>query len=35
VGSLFLDAKQNTYFKDAEIVYEVAVAGVLPGDPAC
>jgi hypothetical protein len=35
VGSLFLDAKQNTYFKDGEIVYEVAVAGVLPGDPAC
>lgn len=35
VGSLFLDAKQNTYFKDGDIVYQLAVAGVLPGDPAC
>ncbi len=35
VGSLFLDAKQNTYFREGEIVYEVAVAGVLPGDPVC
>lgn len=35
VGSLFLDAKQNTFFKEGEIVYEVAVAGVLPGDPDC
>jgi hypothetical protein len=35
VGSLFLDAKQNTYFKDGDVVYQLAVAGVLPGDPAC
>jgi hypothetical protein len=35
VGSLFLDATQNTFFKEGDIVYEVAVAGVLPGDPAC
>ncbi len=35
VGSLFLDAKQNTYFKEGDIVYQVAVAGVLPGDPVC
>lgn len=35
VGSLFIDAKQNTYFKDADVVYQLAVAGVLPGDPDC
>ena len=35
VGSLFLDAKQNTYFKEGDIVYQLSVAGVLPGDPAC
>lgn len=35
VGSLFLDAKQNTYFKDGDVVYQLSVAGVLPGDPAC
>ena len=35
VGSLFTDAKQNTYFKDGEVVYQLSVAGVLPGDPAC
>ena len=35
VGSLLLDAKQNTYFKEGEVVYQLAVAGVLPGDPAC
>jgi hypothetical protein len=35
VGSLFLDAKQNTYFKEGDIVYQLAVAGALPGDPAC
>ena len=27
VGSLFIDAKQNTYFKDGDIVYQVSVAG--------
>ncbi len=35
VGSLFIDANQNTYFNEGDIVYQVAVAGVLPGDPAC
>ena len=35
VGSLFVDAKQNTYFKDGDIVYQLAAAGVLPGDPDC
>lgn len=35
VGSLFTDAKQNTYFRDADVVYQVTVAGVLPGDPSC
>ncbi len=35
VGSLFIDAKQNTYFNEGDIVYQLAVAGVLPGDPAC
>ena len=35
VGSLLVDAKQNTYFKDGDIVYQLAAAGVLPGDPDC
>jgi hypothetical protein len=35
VGSLFIDAKQNTYFKQGDIVYQLAVGGVVPGDPAC
>lgn len=35
VGSMLIDAKQNTYFKDGDIVYQLAAAGVLPGDPAC
>jgi hypothetical protein len=35
VGSLFTDAKQNTYFKDGDVVYQLSVAGVLPGDPPC
>lgn len=35
VGSLFIDAKQNTYFRDGGIVYQLSVGGVLPGDPAC
>ena len=29
------DAKQNTYFKDADVLYSLAAVGVLPGDPAC
>jgi hypothetical protein len=35
VGSLFIDAKQNTYFKDGDVIYQLSVAGVLPGDPPC
>jgi hypothetical protein len=35
VGTMFTDAKQNTYFRDAGVVYQLAVAGVLPGDPPC
>ena len=35
VGSLFIDANQNTYFKEGDVVYQLAVAGVLPGDPVC
>lgn len=35
VGTLFIDAKQNTYFKEGDAVYQLAVAGVLPGDPVC
>ena len=35
VGSLFIDAKQNTYFQQGDVVYQLAVAGVLPGDPVC
>lgn len=35
VGSLFIDANQLTYFRDADVVYQLSVRGVLPGDPAC
>ncbi len=35
IGSLFTDAKQNTYFKEGVVVYQLSVRGVLPGDPAC
>lgn len=35
VGSLLVDAKQNTYFRDGSIVYQLAAAGLLPGDPEC
>jgi hypothetical protein len=35
VGSLFIDATQITYFKQGDVVYQLSVAGVLPGDPAC
>lgn len=35
VGSLFSDATQLTYFRTGDAVYGLAVAGVLPGDPAC
>ena len=35
VGDLFTTANQLTYFTDAGVNYRVAVAAVLPGDPAC
>jgi hypothetical protein len=35
VGSLFHDAQQNTFFREAGVVYALAVRGVLPGDPTC
>jgi len=35
VGSLFLDANQNTFFTDAGNTYQLFVGGVLPGDPSC
>ena len=35
VGSLFVDAKQNTDFRQGDAVYQLVVAGVLPGDPVC
>jgi hypothetical protein len=35
VGTLFIDAKQNTYFQQGDVVYQLAVAGVLPGDLVC
>lgn len=34
-GQLLTDATQITYFRDGGVVYGLAVAGVLPGDPAC
>jgi hypothetical protein len=35
VGTLLVDAKQNTYFKEGDAVYQLSAAGVLPGDPPC
>ena len=35
VGTLFIDATQNTFFRQHDVVYSLAVRGVLPGDPAC
>jgi hypothetical protein len=35
IGSLFLAAKQNTYFTENDLTYQLSVAGVLPGDPVC
>lgn len=35
IGSLLVDAKQNTYFRDGASVYQLSAAGVLPGDPEC
>ncbi|HRA85534.1 MAG: hypothetical protein IPP16_16135 [Acidimicrobiaceae bacterium] len=33
--SLFVTATQLTFFQEAELVYQLSVAGVLPGDPSC
>jgi hypothetical protein len=35
VGDLFAKATQLTYFTEDGVTYRVAVAQVLPGDPAC
>ena len=35
IGTLFTDATQNTFFREAGITYRLAVAVVLPGDAAC
>ncbi len=34
-GTIFADAKQNTYFTDGGVTYSLAVGRVLPGDPVC
>lgn len=34
-GTLFADARSNTYFRQGDTLYALSVAGVLPGDPAC
>lgn len=34
-GTVLTDAKQNTYFREDDVVYFVAAAVVLPGDRTC
>jgi len=34
-GQVFAAATQITWFRQGDTVYRIAVAGVLPGDPAC
>ena len=34
-GTLFTDARSNTYFRQDDVLYSISVAGVLPGDPTC
>lgn len=34
-GTVLTDAKQDTYFREGDVVYFVAAAVVLPGDRAC
>jgi hypothetical protein len=34
-GTVFADATTATFFRQGEALYSLAVAGVLPGDPAC
>jgi hypothetical protein len=33
-GTVFTDADSNTLFRQADVLYRISVAGVLPGDPA-
>ena len=35
VGTVFTDADQLTHFRQDDVIYRLAVAGVLPGDPVC
>ncbi len=35
VGSVFAEADQLTHFRQGGVIYRLAVAGVLPGDPVC
>ena len=35
VGSVFAEADQLTHFRQGDVIYRIAVAGVLPGDPVC
>ena len=35
IGSLFTDAVQTTYFREAGVTYQLAVATLLPGDAGC
>jgi len=35
VGALFTDANQLTFFHEGDVVYQLAVTGVLPGDSVC
>ena len=32
---LFANATQLTFFQEGDDVYQLAIAGVLPGDPLC
>jgi hypothetical protein len=34
-GSVFADADSNTYFRQADVLYRISVAGVLPGNAPC
>lgn len=35
VGTLFTDANQLTFFQDGAVVYQLALAAMLPGDSPC
>ena len=34
-GTVFADARSNTYFRQGDALYAISVAGVLPGDAPC